>query len=80
MTSKILVTPIKYSVHREGDNPVFGESVTNVSVDDESFGPLIVIEQEGNKIKLDVDELEVIFKTAEKLADEYPKEYKGDKE
>lgn len=49
------------AVHRCGDSPVFGESVTTVRLEDESSGPFLLIEQSQDaglmQLRLDLDEL-----------------------
>jgi quinol monooxygenase YgiN len=57
------------------ENPIFGESITHVSIDDDAAGGYIVLEQfsdEGaQKIKLDLPELEEILRLANKLIKAY---------
>ena len=71
--------PLSISVHREGDNPVFGETVTIVTLDDEAGGPFIRLEQihdsiEPGKLILDLEELELCLKAARKLLKGYEDE------
>jgi hypothetical protein len=49
--NKFKTTTLKVAVHREDVNPVFGEGVTFVSVDDEAGGPFLVIEQHDDDVK-----------------------------
>ena len=67
--------PLKYSMFYEKDNPVFGESATHISIDDEAGGGYIVLEQfpdDGpQKLRLDIDELKQILSVANKLMSEY---------
>lgn len=69
--------PLKYSMFYEKDNPVFGESATHISIDDEAGGCYIVLEQfpdDGpQKLKLDLPELEELLGIANKLMSEYNK-------
>ena len=69
--------PLKYSMFYEKDNPVFGESATHISIDDEAGGGYIVLEQfpdDGpQKLRLDIDELKQILSVANKLMSEYNK-------
>jgi hypothetical protein len=44
-------TILQVSVHREESNPVFGEGNTYVSVDDESAGPFLTIQQHDDVIE-----------------------------
>ena len=67
---KLLITPLKVSVHRKGDNPVNGERAIKVTVEDEGGGPFIVLESnEGMEdgLRIDMDELEAATAAARKL-------------
>ena len=69
---KCVTTILQVAVHREDVNPVFGEGVTYVKVDDEAGGPFVVIEQhdddvEKGKIRIDYDEFLVVAETAKML-------------
>lgn len=70
---KYVITPIKLCVHMKKANPIFGEQVTYVSLDDEAAGPFIVLEQDNedvqgiSKIKLDFDEIPMLLKAIEQL-------------
>lgn len=67
---KLLITPIKVAVHRKYDNPIFGENVIHVSVDDEAAGPFIVLESNAGHadgLRIDMDELEAVTAAARKL-------------
>jgi hypothetical protein len=69
--TKYVTTIIKVAIHRETENPVFGEGNTFVSIDDEGAGPFIIIEQddyESNKnIRIDYEELLAINEAAKML-------------
>jgi hypothetical protein len=70
------ITPLTVSIHRDGDNAVFGDSAIHVSVDDEAAGGFIVIKSIAyatglNALRVDIDELPIIQKVAEKLIAEY---------
>jgi hypothetical protein len=68
--SEILITPIKVAVHRKDDNPIFGENVIHVSVDDEAAGPFIVLESNAGHadgLRIDQDELEAAVVAARQL-------------
>lgn len=67
---KLLITPLKVSVHLKGDNPVCGEGAIKVTVEDEGGGPFIVLESnEGNEdgLRIDMDQLEAVTAAARKL-------------
>lgn len=68
-TNKYAQTTTTISIHRVGDSPVFGESVTTVSLDDEGGGPFIVLHQPdgGNQIRLDPQEVELVMDAARML-------------
>ena len=71
---RFITTPIKIAVHMKQNNPVFGEAVTHVSLEDESGGAFFVLSQEGQEIRVDIDELEMILKAAKQMKSTY-KEY-----
>jgi len=73
MTSELKSTILKISIHRDNINPVFGEGATHVSIDDEGGGGFIVIENGEGKLRLELNELELITKTARKLLNQYVK-------
>jgi len=67
-------TTTEVTVHRVGENPVYGESATRVRLDDEAGGFFIVLEQcreIGNdgeqRIRVDPEELELIAQTAREM-------------
>lgn len=66
---KLTVTEI--AVHRKSDNPIFGELVTYVKLDDEAAGSFIRLIQNTdagtNEIRLDFNEIEHIMKAIEML-------------
>ncbi len=67
---KLLITPLKVSVHRRGDNPIYGDGAIKVTVEDEGGGPFIVLESnEGNEdgLRIDMDELDAVTAAARKL-------------
>lgn len=72
---KILTTPLTYAVHNENDSPVFGESTTHVSVEDEAGGAFILLKQfNGGEqvLRFDLDELLAVTEAAKKLIGEQP--------
>ena len=54
-------------------NPIFGEGVVTVTIDDEAAGGYIVLTQEEQTIKVDLEELQIITKTAMKMLAAYKK-------
>ncbi len=69
MPTKYAQTTTTISIHRVGDSPVFGESVTTVSLDDDGGGPFIVLHQPdgAQQMRLDFKELELIMDAARML-------------
>lgn len=69
MTTRYAQTPTAIAVHLSSDNPVFGESVIEVALDDEAAGPFIVLRQPGtvSEIKLDYDQLLLVVDAAKML-------------
>jgi hypothetical protein len=70
--TKFATTTLKVAVHREDINPVFGEGVTYVSVDDEAAGPFLVIEQHDDDVRpgtvrLDYEEFMAVAEAAKTL-------------
>lgn len=68
--------PVKYSVFHESENPIFGERVTFVKIDDEAAGEFFVLEQDNEKgeiqkIILDFEELQLIFDIVKEMRDFY---------
>jgi hypothetical protein len=66
---KLTVTEI--AVHKETENPIFGDIVTHVKLDDEGAGTFIkIVQHNGNDvdtIRLDFNEIEYIIKAIEML-------------
>jgi hypothetical protein len=67
---KKMITQI--NVYKEGDNPIFGESVTEISLDDEGGGVYIRLTQhpdndQPNTIRLDFDEVDDVVSAIKEL-------------
>ena len=71
--SKYITSVISTVVHMDDRNPVFGEGIVTITVDDDDAGGYIVLTQEEQTIKLDLEELQLIAKTARKLLAQYKK-------
>lgn len=74
--TKYVSTIIKVAIHRENENPAFGEGNTYVSVDDESGGPFLTIEQDTDGynnsngtavLRIDYEEFLVVAEAAKML-------------
>lgn len=68
--------PIKYHVYRVGDNPIFGESVTELSIEDEAGGPFLMIRQHendfgpGGTLRINFDEIPTLLEAIALLTKE----------
>lgn len=52
--------PVKYSIYAENENPVFGDTVITVSLEDEAGGPFLVLSSIGDRVRLP-GEIEIEF-------------------
>lgn len=71
---KIVATPLKMAVHRVGVNPVFGDSVFTVEVDDDGAGPYVILNANDGSdartgMRIDLDELEAVTDAARALVE-----------
>jgi hypothetical protein len=70
-------TIIRISIHPENVNPVYGEGVTHVHIQDEAAGPFLTLSQVGEEkfecVRIDMEELEMITAEAKKLIGQFPK-------
>jgi hypothetical protein len=71
--SKYITSTISTVVHLNDRNPIFGEGIVNITVDDDAAGGYIVLTQDEQTIKVDPDELQLITKTAMKMLAAYKK-------
>ena len=73
-------TVIRIAIHPENVNPVYGEGVTYVHIQDETAGPFLtlsqVMEDKVECVRIDMEELELITAEAKKLINQFPKEKK----
>jgi hypothetical protein len=71
--SKIKTLVTKINLYRGDDNPLFGDSVTSLELDDEAGGMFLKIIQEpndfgpGGTLRFDFDEIDDLFKTINHL-------------
>lgn len=70
MTYRTTTTQIV--VHREGDNPIYGESATRIRLEDETGGLFVVLEQDAGSVKLDPEELNIVIEAAKQLLADAP--------
>lgn len=67
--SKLKTLITKINLYRGDDNPLFGDSVTSLELDDEAGGMFLKIIQEpndfgpGGTLRFDFDEIDELFKT-----------------
>ncbi len=71
--SKYITSVISTVVHMDDRNPIFGDDITTITIDDEACGGFIVLTQNEQTIRLDPDELQLIAKTAIKMLANYKK-------
>ena len=71
--SKYITSTISTVVHMDDRNPLYGEGVTTITIDDEAAGGYIVLTQDDQTIKLDLEELQLITKTAMRMLAQYKK-------
>jgi len=64
-------TIIEISIHDKDANPIFGEGVTRVKLEDEAGGGFIVLKQDCAEIRLNIDKLEEIYFAARELMEQY---------
>lgn len=71
--SEYLKTVVSVSIHKRGQNPIFGEFVTRVDLCDEAGGPFVELSQNevSEKLRLDIDEIAVILEVAKDMEKQY---------
>ena len=66
-----VATILTVSIHRTDTNPVHGRGTLQISIDDDGAGGFIKICELGDDmehcVRIDADELELVFKEAKKL-------------
>ena len=73
MVRTIKTSAIKKAIYVAGNNPIFGDGVVNVSVEDDGGGAFLVIEtysddnDDCGKISIDLDELEAVLVAAREM-------------
>lgn len=64
----------RVNLYKDGDNPVFGNSVTTVTINDDGGGPYFILSQSRDewdgKIYLDFEEIEPLFELLKKMIKE----------
>lgn len=73
----------KVTMYREGDSPIFGESCTDICIDDEGGGMFIVLRQHPDKgdqeLRFDTDELDDLIKNILYMRDMIEQYEEGEK-
>lgn len=69
--SKYITSVVSTVVHMDDRNPIFGEDITTITIDDEACGGYIVLTQNEQTIRFDLDELQLVTKTAMKMLANY---------
>jgi hypothetical protein len=71
--SKYITSIVSTVVHMDDRNPIFGDDITTITIDDDAAGGYIVLTQNEQTIKLDPEELQLVTKTAMRLLANYKK-------
>jgi hypothetical protein len=74
--SKYITSIISTVVHLNDSNPIFGDDIMTVTIDDDACGGYIVLTQNEQTIRVDPEELQLIAKTAIKMLAQYKKHEK----
>ena len=66
---KIQSIGTKIVMFRKGDNPVFGDSMTEFDIDDEGGGIFITVDQveAESKLKFDIDEIDEVVSNLKRM-------------
>jgi len=67
-------TILKIAISSGDQNPVFGDGVTHVEIDNEAGGGYLVLSQGDMKINLNLDELVHITNVAKEMMADYDKQ------
>lgn len=63
--------PVRYNICKDDDNPIFGNSVLTVSIEDEAAGPYIEVlqcsEENHGKILIEMDQVDELVNLLQKL-------------
>lgn len=71
---KVLSTITAMSIHMETENPLFGEGVFEVRIEDEGGGPFLILEQDENHVRITFEEFDTLVKVVKILSVESKKE------
>lgn len=76
--NKICKTTVAVSIHYSNVNPIYGDGVTTVSIQDEGGGFFFCLDQSGSeregtgKVFLDIEELEGILQAVKEMKKSEP--------
>ena len=71
--SKYITSVVSTVVHMDDRNPVFGDEIITITIDDDACGGYFVLRQNEQTIRVDPEELQLITKTAMKMLAKYKK-------
>lgn len=64
----------RVNLYKDGDNPIFGNSVTTATINDEAGGPYFILSQSrdgwNGELHLDFEEVEPLFELLKKMMKE----------
>lgn len=68
--------PVKYAIYSEGQNPIYGDFVLTIEVDDEAAGPFLKIRvngehQERGTVEIDYQHWAALDKAARQLMKDF---------
>lgn len=66
----------RVNLYRTGDDPIHGESVISVSIDEEGAGPFLCIHQSLAELRLDFNEVEPLYELMKKMMNDYAATFK----
>lgn len=69
---KYRTTTLSVAIHPPGENPMFSDAATHVSIEDEGGGPFLVIRQQvdhprAGEVRLDANELDQVIEAGRQL-------------
>jgi len=73
-------TPVKYNLSTQKDNPIFGDSVTSVEIEDEAGGAFIVLSQNSNVLRFNFDEFYYLAEMVKQMEETYNLHYPDNKD
>jgi hypothetical protein len=62
-----MITITEYTIHRKGENAVFGDGRLKVSLDDEAVGYFAKVSDGSQEISVDFDEIDELYECLKRL-------------